>query len=113
MPIILTDKNFEQEIQRTDKLALVDFYATWCEPCSLLAPVLEELEREFEKKIVLLKANVDETPVNAQKFQVDRIPMVILFKGGQPIDSFTGFRPEPLIKDWLEKMIENNINNQK
>lgn len=109
MSIILTDENFEKEIQRIDKIALVDFYATWCEPCSLVAPVLEKLEKEFEGKIVLLKANVDDVPLNAQKFQVDRIPMVVLFKGGQPISAFTGFRPESIIKEWLEKMIQDNI----
>jgi len=109
MPIILTDKNFSEEIQRTDKLVLVDFYATWCEPCLLLAPILEKLEKEFTEKIILLKANVDETQVNAQKFQVDRIPMIILFKNGLPLDSFIGFRPEPVLRDWLEKMIQANM----
>jgi len=106
MPIILTDQNFEKETQRTDKLALVDFYAAWCEPCSLIAPVLEKLEKEFEEKIVLLKANIDDVPLAAGKFKVDRIPMVALFKGGQPVSSFIGFRPEPAIKQWLEKVIQ-------
>ena len=69
MAIILTDENFDKEIQPADKLALVDFYATWCEPCSMLAPVLEKVATEFQDKIVLLKANVDETPINSQKFQ--------------------------------------------
>lgn len=109
MPINLTDENFGKEIQRTDKLALVDFYATWCEPCSLIASVLEKLEKEFEEKIVLLKANVDEAPFNAQKFQVDRIPMIVLFKGGQPVSAFTGLRPESAIKEWLKKMIQGNM----
>ena len=109
MSIILTDENFEKEIQKTDKMALVDFYATWCEPCSLLAPVLEKLEKEFEEKIVLLKANVDDNQLNAQKFKVSVIPMVVLFKNGEPIDSFTGFRPEPVLKEWLEKNIRENI----
>ena len=105
MSIILTDENFEKEIQKTEKLSLVDFYATWCEPCSMLAPVLEKIEKEFEEKIVLLKANVDDNQLNAQKFKVDRIPMVVLFKNGEPIDSFTGFKPELEIKEWLEKNI--------
>ena len=108
MPTILTDQNFAKEIQRKDKFALVDFYATWCEPCSLLAPVLEKLEQSFSDKLVLLKANVDETPLNAQKFKVDLIPTIILFKDGQPIDSFSGFRPEPVLKEWLEKIIKDN-----
>ncbi|MFA5359497.1 MAG: thioredoxin [Patescibacteria group bacterium] len=103
MPIILTDENFEKEIQITDKMALVDFYATWCEPCLMLAPILEKLEKEFKEKIVLLKANVDDNQINAGKFQVDRIPMVVLFKNGKPVSSFTGFMPEASIKEWLEK----------
>ncbi len=108
MPIILTDENFEKEIQKTDKMSLVDFYATWCEPCSLLAPILEKLEKEFEEKIVLLKANVDDNPLNAQKFQVDLIPMVVLFKNGKPISSFTGSKPESVLREWLEKIIQKN-----
>ena len=105
MPTITTDENFNKETQRTDKLVLVDFYATWCEPCSMLAPILENLEEKFKEKIVLLKANVDDNPTAAQKFAVDRIPMVVLFKNGQPISSFTGFKPEAVLKDWLEKLI--------
>jgi len=106
MPIIVTDENFEKEIQKMEKISLVDFYATWCDPCSMLAPILEKLEKEFEEKIVLLKANVDDNQQNAQKFQVDRIPMVVLFKNGKPVGSFTGFRPEADIKEWLEKNIQ-------
>ena len=108
MPTILTDENFEKEIQRTDKMVLVDFFATWCEPCSLLAPILEKLEKDFEDKLVLLKANVDDTPRNSQKFQVDRIPMIVLFKNGLPVSTFTGFKPEPVLREWLEKMIKEN-----
>jgi len=109
MPIILTDENFEKEIQRSDKLALVDFYATWCEPCSMLAPILEKMEKEFKEKIVLLKANIDDNQINSQKFQVDRIPMIVLFKNGRSVGNFTGFKPEPILKEWLEKMIKDNV----
>ncbi len=105
MSITLTDENFEKEIQRTDKLVLVDFYATWCEPCSLLGPILEKVAEEFADKIVLLKANVDENRLGAGKFQVDRIPTVILFKNGEPVDGFTGFRSEPELKAWLLEKI--------
>jgi thioredoxin 1 len=105
MPIILNDNNFDQEINKTDKLALVDFYATWCGPCSALAPILEEIEKKFSEKLVLLKANVDENRVNAEKFKVDLIPSIILFKNGQIIDSFTGFKSESDIEDWLKKHI--------
>lgn len=106
MPIIATDQNFEKEIQRTDKMVLVDFYATWCEPCSMLAPVLEKMEKEFSDKLVLLKANVDDTPIQSQKFQVESIPRVVLFKGGKPVNTFTGFKPEPQLKEWLDQALK-------
>jgi len=111
MPVILTDDNFEKETQRTDRISLVDFYATWCEPCSILAPVLEKLEKEFEEKIVLLKANVDDNQINARRFQVDRIPRVVLFKNGDPISSFTGPRPEPVLREWIQKIIQEDTKN--
>jgi thioredoxin 1 len=105
MAIALTDENFEKETQRTDKLALVDFYATWCEPCSLLAPILEKVAAELSEKIVLMKANVDENQIGAGKFQVDRIPMVVLLKNGEVVDSFSGLRSEPELKEWLADKI--------
>jgi len=101
MSIALTEENFEQETQRTDKLALVDFYATWCEPCSMLSPVIEKVAGEMSDKVVLLKVNVDENPTGSAKFGVDRIPMVVLLKNGEMVDSFTGFRSEPELKAWL------------
>jgi thioredoxin len=110
--INLTDENFEKETKKPGKLALVDFYATWCEPCSIIAPILEKLEKEFAEKIVLLKANVDDVPLNAQKFQVDRIPMVALFKEGKQVGAFIGLMPEFAIKDWLEKMIKENSSSE-
>ena len=72
----------------------------------MFAPILEKVVNEFKDKVVLLKANVDETPVNSQKFQVSVIPMVVSFKNGQPIDSFTGFRPEEPLKQWLKEVIK-------
>lgn len=106
MPVVLTDKNFDEEINKTDKLALVDFYAVWCGPCSAIAPILEEVEKKLSNKIVLFKANVDENQIKAEKFKVDLIPSVMLFKNGQVIDSFTGFKSESDIEDWLKKHIQ-------
>lgn len=105
MPIIVTDQNFQTEINQNNKFTLVDFYATWCEPCSMLAPILENLEKKYSDDIVLIKANVDDTPIASQNFQVDRIPMVVLFKNGQTVNTFTGFQPEPILEDWLKKAI--------
>ena len=100
---ILTDENFEKEINATDKPILVDFFATWCEPCSVLAPILEKVVKNFAKKIVLMKANLDNIPVTAQKFGIDQIPTIILFKNGKPIGGFVGLLPENSIREWLEK----------
>lgn len=102
MSIILTDENFEKEIQGIDKPVLVDFFATWCEPCSVLTPILEKVAQDLEEKIVLLKANLDEIPQTAKKFGIDRIPTVVLFEKGKPISGFVGLRTEKDIKLWLE-----------
>ena len=101
----LTDENFEREIAASQKPVLVDFFADWCSPCSVLGPILEKISRELEGKFILFKANLDNFPVTAQKFNVGVIPTVILFKNGKPIDSFVGLQPEPVIKKWLEEKI--------
>ncbi len=108
MPKDLNNENFDQEIKNTDKIVVIDFYATWCEPCSMLAPILEKLEKEFSKNIALFKANVDENQVNAQKYQVDKIPMVVFLKNDKPISFFNGFVPEENLRDFFKKIIEEN-----
>ena len=102
----LTDANFDKEISSSDKPVLVDFFATWCEPCKLLGPILDRVAEHYKGKFILMKANVDEIPITAQKFSVDRIPMVVLFKNGKQINSFTGLIPEKSIKDWLENALK-------
>jgi len=104
----LTDINFEKEINSTDKFVLVDFFAVWCDPCSMLAPILEKLEKDFDGRFVLMKVNVDSAPLTSQRFKIDSIPNVMLFQGGKPISGFVGLRPENIIKEWLEKMIKEN-----
>jgi len=105
MDINLTDENFEAEIKKQEKPVLVDFFAVWCEPCAMLAPILEKVTEELKDKIILLKANLDDIPLTAQKFGVDRIPTVNLFKNGKIISGFVGLRSETDIKDWLKKLI--------
>jgi thioredoxin 1 len=102
MTTILTDENFEKEVASSDKLVLVDFFATWCEPCTMLAPILEKVAEDFKDKIILLKANLDDIPKTAGKYGVEKIPTVILFKSGKPISGFVGLASEQSIKEWLE-----------
>lgn len=106
--IILTDDNFEKEIQAAEKPILVDFFAAWCLPCSVLSPILEKLEEEFKEKLVFGKVNVDTAPKTSQKYAINPIPTVILFKKGEPVSEFTGLKPEVEIREWLEKQLKEN-----
>lgn len=108
MAIILNDENFEKEVNSQEKLVLVDFFADWCEPCSMLAPILEKVEKDFAGKIFLMKANLDSVPLVAQKFGVEKIPTVVLFKAGKPVSGFVGLASEVSIKEWLENMLKEN-----
>ena len=103
--IELTDATFEKEVNSTDKFVLVDFFAVWCGPCQTLGPILERIGKHFEEKIVVMKANLDSAQVTAQKFGVEKIPTIILFKNGKPVNGFVGLIPENEIKKWLENII--------
>lgn len=83
-------------------LTLVDFYATWCGPCKMLAPVLSELAIQYEGKVQFAKLDVDELPVLAQEYQVMTVPTLMLFKDGIAIESAKGFYPETELKKWLD-----------
>lgn len=100
----INDQNFEEEIKNTDKFVLVDFFAVWCGPCLVLGPILEKVASGFKEKVVLVKANIDEFPKIAQKFEIDRIPAVFLFKAGKLVDGFIGLKSEEDIKNWLTKI---------
>ncbi len=104
----LTDENFEREIQTADKIVLVDFFASWCPPCSILSPILEKLEKNYEGKVIFAKVNVDIAPITSQKFGISPIPTVILFKEGKPVSGFVGARTEAEIRKWLEENLKND-----
>jgi thioredoxin len=108
METILTDENFEKEINGAKELVLVDFFATWCEPCTMLAPTLEKVAGSFKDKVILMKANLDNNPLSAQKFGVEKIPTVIVFKNGKPVSGFVGLVPEKSIKEWLENILKEH-----
>ncbi len=110
MALILNDENFEKEINKENQLILVDFFTEWCEPCSVLGPILEKLAEHFNGKFVLAKANLDNAPLTAQKFGIEKIPTVVFFKSGKPISGFVGLSSEANIKGWLQKIIEEKEN---
>jgi thioredoxin 2 len=88
-----TDESFQSELD-TETLVLVDFWAAWCGPCRMIAPVLEELSRELAGKLKVVKLNVDENPKTAGAFRVQSIPMLIVFKGGEVAETFVGAMPK-------------------
>jgi len=105
MELALTDQNFDEEIQKAEKPVLVDFWTVWCGPCTVLTPILEKLAGEYEDKLILAKVNLDAAHFTAQKFGVDRIPTVVLFRDGKPVSGFIGVRPEETIREWLGKIL--------
>ncbi len=100
--INLTKENFEAEVLKSEKLVLVDFWATWCGPCKMLAPVLSEFAEENEEKVKVGKVNVDEQRELATKYQISSIPTLVLFKDGSVINNIVGF----CSKTELEKLID-------
>ena len=97
----ITVSNFESEVLRSDQPVLVDFYADWCGPCRMLAPVLEEIAREYEGGVKVGKVNVDEQMELAQKFGVSSIPLLVVFKDGQPVAKSLGYHPKEEIVNLL------------
>lgn len=85
-----TTENFNAEVIESDKPVLVDFYADWCGPCKMMAPVIEEIAQEYEGKVKVGKLNVDDNPEISEQFDIMSIPTLIFFKGGQPANRSTG-----------------------
>ncbi len=102
----VTPDSFERDVfeKSRETVVVVDFWAAWCAPCRLLAPVLESLARTYDGKFTLVKANTDEVPEAATHFQVQGIPAVFGVVDGQVVDFFTGVVPETQIRDWLERL---------
>lgn len=90
MEIILTEQNFEQEVLKSDLPVLVDFWATWCGPCKMIAPIIEDLAKELEGKVKVGKVNVDEQMGLAIRYTVEAIPTLIFFKNGEIVKKSVG-----------------------
>lgn len=97
----VTDADFDSKVE--SGVQLVDFWATWCGPCKMIAPVLEELAADYEGKADILKLDVDENPSTAAKYEVMSIPTLIVFKDGQPVDKVVGFQPKENIASNIVK----------
>lgn len=98
--LVLSDSNFESEVLKSELPVLADFFATWCGPCQMQGPIVEELAKELEGKVKVVKVDVDQAQQTSQKYGVMSVPTLILFKSGQVVKQLTGFRgKEDLLKE--------------
>jgi len=104
-PIHVSDADFEQNVLKSDIPVLVDFWAVWCGPCKMIAPVLEELAPTYAGKLTIAKLDVDNNPQTAAKFQIRSIPTLLIFKNGQVVDQVVGYQSKDALKARLDKAI--------
>jgi thioredoxin 1 len=98
-----TDKDFEEKVLKSDKPVLVDFWASWCGPCKMAEPVLEELSEEYKDKLVIAKVNVDENSESTQKYSIMSIPTTVLFKKGKEVGRQIGFSGKKVYEELIQK----------
>jgi len=101
----ITDENFSSEVLESDVPVLVDFWATWCGPCLMLAPVMEELADDYAGRVVVGKVNIDEARSLAEQYNIASIPTVLIFKGGQVAKQFMGVAPKEQFATALDEQL--------
>ena len=105
MALEVTDATFSEVVLKSDKPVLVDFWAAWCGPCRMLAPIVEELNSEYDGKAVIAKVDVDSNQEFAAKYGVRNIPTVLIFKGGEIADKQVGVAPKSVYTEKLEALL--------
>ncbi|MSQ14844.1 MAG: thioredoxin [Dehalococcoidia bacterium] len=104
-PLEVNEKSFEQQVLKSASLVLVDFWAPWCGPCRMVAPIVEELAEEYEGQVDFTKVNTDENSSIAVRYGIQSIPTLMVFKDGQPVDQIVGFKPKGELKKHLDRAL--------
>ncbi len=106
----VTDSTFKQEVLDSKVPVLVDFWAPWCGPCRMVAPVVDEIATQYEGQIKVVKVNTDENPSVASDYGIRSIPTLMIFKGGQKVDMVVGAVPKTTLAQTIEKHLEESTN---
>lgn len=101
-----TDNDFEESVIKSNIPVLVDFFATWCGPCRMMSPIIDELADEYAGKVKIGKIDVDENPQISMKFGVQSIPTLVFFKNGEAVDTVIGFQSKENLKNKLEELLK-------
>ena len=104
-PIAITDDTFEREVLQSDTPVIVDFWATWCGPCKMIAPILEEIAAEYSEKLKIAKLDVDSNAKTAGKYNIMSIPSLLFFKNGEVVDQVVGAVPKAQLTQRLQKVL--------
>ncbi len=105
-PVAVTDQDFETQVLKATMPVLVDFWAEWCAPCKMIAPMVEDLATEYDGKVNFVKLDVAANPETSVKFGIRSIPTLLLFKNGKPVDQVVGAVPKAVLKKRLENALK-------
>jgi thioredoxin 1 len=101
----VTDQDFDAEVLKADRPAIIDFWAEWCAPCRQISPIIGDLAQRYGDRVKVVKMNIDENPATPSRFGVRAIPTVLAFKGGQVVDQLTGSRPRAHFEEMVKKLL--------
>ncbi len=105
-PVPVNDSDFERMVLQAEKPVLIDFWAAWCRPCLMAAPVLDELAEEYSGRISFVKVDVDQNPKTAASYGIMSIPSLLIFKNGEPVSHIVGLRPKEELKRSLDATLD-------